>query len=177
MALLRGVNVGGNRKVPMADLRDVIAGLGYDDVSTYIQSGNVVFSTSDARGGIESTIESAIAARFGFPVPVVVRSARQLRTVVHGAPPCFGQRPETYYSDVIFLKAPLTAARALAVTERRDGVDEAWAGMGVLYYQRLGAERTKSKLGKIAATPEYQLLTIRNWTTTTKLLALLGASR
>jgi len=175
VALLRGINVGGKRKVPMADLRDAFETLGYGDVQSYIQSGNVLFSGTGGRSALEDTIEQALETRFGFPVVVVVRTHRQLQNVVAKAPTGFGDDPATYYSDAIFLKDPLTAAAALAAVERRDGVDEAWKGSGVLYFQRLGAERTKSRMGRIAGRPEYQLMTIRSWTTTTKLLALLDA--
>lgn len=172
VALLRGINVGGNRKVPMADLRAVLTGLGYGDVRTYIQSGNAVFTTAERRSGLEEAIEAALEAYFGFPILVVVRSERQLRAVIDRAPSGFGSDPATYYSDAIFLKAPLTPDDVLAVAQLREGVDEIWPGTGVVYFQRLGAQRTKSKLNKIVSTPEYKLMTIRNWTTTTKLLAL-----
>lgn len=61
----------------------------------------------------------------------------------------------------------MTPAQAMTVVQVRDGVDQAWPGKGVLYFARLSAERTKSKLGKIMGTPEYQQMTIRNWSTTT----------
>ncbi len=173
VALLRGINVGGKNKVPMADLREVFEALGYDGVSTYIQSGNVIFSATGRPADLEDAIEIGLERRFGFPLVVVVRSERQLRAVVDTAPPGFGQDADTYYSDAVFLKAPLTAGELLELMPRREGVDEAWAGTGVLYFQRLGAERTKSKMGRIAALPEYQLVTIRSWATTTKLVALL----
>ena len=172
-ALLRAVNVGGTGKLPMADLRALCEGCGFTEVSTYIQSGNVLFSTTKAAKGLEDEIEAAIEHTFGFPVVVVVRSERQLRAVVDKAPKGFGADPDTYYSDAVFVKAPLTGPTARKVVELRDGVDEAWAGTGVLYFQRLGAERTKSRMSRIASTPEYQLMTIRSWATTTKLIALL----
>ena len=103
----------------------------------------------------------------GYPVVVVVRSEAQLRAVVDDAPAGFGADPDTYFSDALFLKAPLTAKQVMGVVELRDGVDQAWPGRGVVYFARLGAERTRSKLSKVASTPEYKLMTIRSWTTTT----------
>ena len=102
-----------------------------------------------------------------------MRSHDQLRSVVNKAPKGFGSTPGTYHSDVIFLKAPLTAQQAMGVVKLREGVDEAWPGTGVVYFARLSAERTKSKMSSIVGTPEYQQMSIRSWTTTTKLLALL----
>jgi len=97
---------------------------------------------------------------------------RQLRSIVAKAPDGFAD-PAHFHSDVLFLKAPLTPAQVLAVVKRRDGVDEAWAGTGVVYFRRLSERRTQSRMSTIVGTPEYQRLTIRSWSTTTKLLALL----
>ncbi len=173
VALLRGINVGGKNPVPMADLRAAMEGAGYGDVRTYIQSGNVLFSTSEPVAGLEDRVETVLEARFGIPILVVVRTERQFRAVVAKAPEGFGQQPDTYHSDAVFLKAPLTAAQAMKVVKCRDGVDRAWPGTGVVYFERLSAQRTKSKLSAVMGTPEYQRMTIRSWSTTTKLLALL----
>jgi uncharacterized protein (DUF1697 family) len=70
----------------------------------------------------------------------------------------------------------MTASKAMRVAEQRDGVDRAWPGAGVIYFQRLSARRTQSRLSRIASTREYQLMTIRSWSTTTKLLELLDAA-
>lgn len=173
LGLLRGINVGGNRKVPMADLRDALSESGLDDVRTYIQSGNVLFRTARQRARIEADIEQLVEARFGFEVMVVVRSRAQVRNVVANAPSGFGDHPDRFHSDAIFLKAPLTPDRAMRVFDPRPGVDEVTPGTGVIYSQRVSAERTKSRLNKIVGTPEYALMTIRSWSTTTKLWAML----
>lgn len=173
VALLRGINVGGRNKVPMADLRAAVEKVGHTDVTTYIQSGNVLFTSSEPRAKLEAGLETALEREFGFPLVVVVRSHAQLRAVVGDAPKGFGQQPDTYHSDVIFLRAPLTPAKAMKVVKLRDEVDQAWTGRGVLYFARLSARRTQSRMSSIVGTPEYALMTIRNWATTTKLLALL----
>ena len=173
VALLRGINVGGRNKVAMADLRTALEDGGYANVRTYIQSGNVVFESAKARRSLEDDIERLLEKRFGVPLVVVVRSRDQLRQVVDKAPDGFGTKPDTYYSDTIFLKAPLTAKQAMRVVKLREGVDQAWPGTGVIYFARLGAQRTKSKMSAIVGTPEYQQMTIRSWATTTKLVALL----
>lgn len=175
VALLRGINVGGKNKVPMTDLREVFETAGHAAVSTYIQSGNVLFRSPTSGAVLEKEIEAALEERFGVPLVVVVRSLRQVRTVVEKAPPGFGSEPDTFHSDVVFLRAPLTPAQAMAVVKLRDGVDQAWAGNGVVYFQRLSAQRTKSRMGQIVGTPEYKLMTIRSWKTTTTLHALLAA--
>jgi uncharacterized protein (DUF1697 family) len=173
VALLRGINVGGRNKVPMADLRQTFEDGGYGAVRTYIQSGNVLFETAAPRRSLEDDIERLLEARFQVPIVVVVRSRDQYRDVVGHAPEGFGASPDIYHSDVIFLRTPLTAEQAMRVVSPREGVDQLWPGKGVLYSTRLNAALSRSRLGTIAATPEYQRMTIRSWTTTTKLLSLL----
>ena len=175
VALLRGINVGGRNPVAMADLRDAFEQDGHRAVTTYIQSGNVLFESDAPAKGLEARLEAMLEERFGIPLVVVVRSHRQLQRIVERAPEGFGRRPDTYHSDVLFLKAPLTSRQAMRVVELRDGVDQAWPGTGVLYFARLSAERTKSRMGRIVGTPEYKRMTIRSWSTTTKLLGLLDA--
>ena len=172
VALLRGINVGGRNRVPMAELRDALERAGHRSVRTYIQSGNVVFETDAARGALEADIEAVLEERFGFPIPVVVRSHRQMRAVVRSAPAGFGASDE-HLDDVIFLKAPLTPATLLRSLEPREGVDRCWSGTGVVYFSRLSEKKAQTRLTRIVSMPEYQLMTIRNWRTTTTLLAML----
>lgn len=169
-ALLRGINVGGNNKISMADLRHAFEAGGYGAVRTYLNSGNVLFQTDAEPAGLENEIESMLEQRLGVDLMVVVRSRRQLQNIVRKAPEGFGEEPGVYHSDVVFLKAPLTPRQALGVVELRDGVDQVWPGTGVLYFARLSARRTQSKMSKIVGTPEYKLMTIRSWSTTTRLL-------
>ena len=171
VALLRGVNVGGRNKVAMADVRAGFEGRGYRSVRTYIQSGNVLFE-SDAAPTLERNIEDMLESRFGVPLVVVVRSHAQLRKVVSRAPAGFGESPDYHY-DAVFLKAPLTGRQVMRVVELREGVDQAWAGDGVVHFRRLSAALTRSRMSRIVARPEYQRMTIRSWSTTTKLLDLL----
>ena len=173
VALLRGINVGGKNKVAMADLRAAFEDAGHEAVSTYIQSGNVLFESDRPAAELERAIEAVLEERYGVPLVVVVRSHRQLRAVVEKAPGGFGQQPDRFHSDVLFLRSPLTPAKAMGVVKLREEVDEAWAGTGVLYFARLSERRTQSRMTSIVGTPEYQLMTIRSWSTTTKLLALL----
>ncbi|MGH3848449.1 MAG: hypothetical protein ACRDRT_01895, partial [Pseudonocardiaceae bacterium] len=95
---------------------------------------------------------------------------------VEDAPKGFGQAPQTHHSDVIFLKGSLSSEHALGIVSQREGVDQCWPGNGVLYFARLSERRTQSRMGRMVGTPEYKLMTIRSWTTTTKLLHLLDAA-
>jgi uncharacterized protein (DUF1697 family) len=175
LALLRGINVGGRNRVAMRDLRAAVEQAGYEQVSTYIQSGNVMLAApaGSSNREIEPALEAALEASLGLPLVVVVRSLPQLRAVVQHAPEGFGAAPETFHSDAVFLKQPLTSEDAMRVVRLREGVDQAWPGEGVLYFQRLSARRTQSRMSAIIGAPEYRLMTIRSWATTTTLLTLL----
>jgi uncharacterized protein (DUF1697 family) len=96
----------------------------------------------------------------------------QLQAIIDKKPKGFGEQPEKYHSDAIFLMG-IDSAQALPAFNPREEVDQVWPGDRVIYSQRLSSERTKSRLGKIVGTPAYQSMTIRNWNTTTKLLELL----
>jgi uncharacterized protein (DUF1697 family) len=175
VALLRGINVGGRNRVAMADLREAFEAAGYGAVRTYIQSGNVLFETDTPRSSVERRIEATLERRFGVPLVVMVRSHAQLRAVVTKAPAGFGESPDTHHDDVIFLKRSLPARRAMGVVDLRDGVDMAWPATGAIYFSRLSARRAQSRMSRIVGTPEYKQMTIRSWTTTTKLLHLLDS--
>jgi uncharacterized protein (DUF1697 family) len=178
VALLRGINVGGNNVIKMTALKACFEKQGFGDVVTYIASGNVLFSAS-ASGAAQLAlgIEAALAAAFNYEASVVLRSEKEMRAVVARAPAGFGTEPQKYRHDVIFLKAPLTAAAAIKDVPLNPGVDQAWAGPGVLYFSRLIARATSSRLGNIVALPMYKNMTIRNWNTTTKLLQLLDQGK
>jgi uncharacterized protein (DUF1697 family) len=173
VALLRGINVGGNNLIKMTALRACFEKQGFLDVTTYIQSGNVLFSSDQPkREKLCSKIEAAIATTFACRASVVVRSRKELRAVVEGAPRGFGQQPEKFRYDVLFLKEPLTAAAASKLVPTKAGVDQLFTGKGVLYFSRLVEKATQSKLSRVVSLPIYKSMTIRNWNTTTKLLQM-----
>lgn len=175
LVLLRGINVGGRNKVPMAQLRAMLEELGHSDVSTYIASGNVLLRSDEPPATIKERIEAALPRAFKLDsdlVAVLVLSHDQLRAVVEGKPDGFGEQADTYHSDAVFLMG-IDAATAMTAFDPRPGVDRVWPRENVIYSQRLSAERTKSRLGKIVASPLYKSMTIRSWQTTVALLGLL----
>ncbi len=176
LILLRGINVGGKNKMPMADLKKYLGELGFSHVSTYIASGNVILDSEQSPEKIKSQIEAALIKNFKLDsalIKVLVLSRKQLQAVIDHKPKGFGEQPDKYYSDAIFL-IDTDSDQAISVFNPREGVDKIWPGKGVIYSQRLGAERTKSRLGTIAGTPVYKSMTIRSWNTTTKLLKIIS---
>jgi len=140
-------------------------------------SGNVVLSSDHTAAAIKQELEDALPRTFKLDselIAVLVLTRAQLRAVVRDRPKGFGDQPETYNSDAVFLMG-IDAPTAMKVFDPRPGVDEVWPGKGVIYSQRLTAQRTKSRLGKIVGTPAYKSMTIRSWTTTLALLERMEA--
>jgi uncharacterized protein (DUF1697 family) len=177
VVLLRGINVGGKNKLPMARLRAFLEERGYSDVSTYIASGNVILKSDRSPAAIQADIEASLPAAFRLDsklIKVLVLTRDQLKAMIDRRPRGFGEQPGQFHSDAVFLM-DIAAADAMRAFSPREGVDRVWPGEGVIYSQRLSAQRTRSHLNRITAAPAYKSMTIRNWSTTTALLELLRA--
>lgn len=172
--LLRGVNVGGKSRVPMAELRDALSDHGYENVSTYINSGNVLLSSSESASEVKAKVEGLITENFML-VPgsglAHVLTVEYLKSVVDLKPEGFGDEPAKFHSDAIFLMG-ITAEDVFSAFTPKEGVDTVWMGDAVIYSQRLSAERTKSRLNRVMSSPLYKQMTIRTWSTTLKLVEL-----
>ncbi|RIQ36713.1 DUF1697 domain-containing protein [Jiangella rhizosphaerae] len=171
VALLRGINVGGKKKVAMADLRALVAGVGHTDVATYINSGNVVFTsgTPDAgRDELEAAIERAIEAELGLEVAVLVRTHDELAAAVDANP----------FPDAVPARLLLTflrdepAAGAYAAAERvRSGADE-FRVVGTTLYLHCPDGIGRSKLAEALGRVKGPVGTARNLGTVRKLIDL-----
>jgi uncharacterized protein (DUF1697 family) len=176
VALLRGINVGGKNIIKMPDLRRIFEELGCIDVTTYIQSGNVLFESKPGKGELlSSSIEEALTRQFNGILPVIVLNRKQLKTVVKNAPPGFGDDPVQYRYDVAFVRPPARAEAILPTVSLEPGVDEAFEGNGVLYFKRLTGCANQSRLPRLTRNAAYGSLTIRNWNTTTQLCRLINS--
>ena len=174
LALLRGINVGGNNIIKMADLKVCFENIGFTDVRTYIQSGNVLFKSADKdKAKLTMKLEVGLSERFKYEARLVVVTYKQLKQTVEESPRGFGKDLVKFRYDVIFLKEPLTAKEAMKSVSIKEGIDNAYMGKDVLYFSRLISRATQSRLPRIAGLTVYQNMTIRNWNTTTKLLALM----
>jgi len=194
VALLRGINVGGRNKVPMADLREVVTSLGHAGVSTYIQSGNVLFSTAeDDTAKLAAALESAIEDRFGIWSSVVVLSRDELARVLAANP--YPDEPNPRMVHVVFLNGSpprdlldrITAAESAAAAKgSRDTVQAIGQSAGPAAGQPqalflhtpdgFGTSELAQNVLKILAPPKKSkpglAATARNWATATKLLSL-----
>lgn len=143
-------------------------------MATFIQSGNVLFEAGSAdTAKLTAEVEKLLSKTFNYKSRVVLISHGDMKKIVSGAPKGFGGEPTKYRYMVIFLKEPLTAKEALEQVPVKENVDQVWAGTGALYHTRLESKATQSRLNRVVGTPIYQNMTLRNWNTTTKLLAMM----
>ena len=178
VTLLRGINVGGNNLIKMTALKQCFERAGFQNVITYIQSGNVIFdSAENNHEKLTLKIEKLLSQAFLYESRVVIRSFEEMRQIVSRAPREFGKDPAKFRYDVLFLKEPLSPKEALKEVGTKDGVDQVYSGKNVLYFSRLIIKASQSHLARIVTRPVYRNMTIRNWNTTTKLLEIMQARR
>jgi len=173
VALLRGINVGGNNIVSMSELKSVFETVGMSDVRTYINSGNVVFaSRSTDQVKLRDGLQSAIAARFGFPVPVLVLNIDKLRSILSAVPDEW-VNDKSMRCDVMFLWPDVDNAHVLDGLKIRPELEDVVYTPGAIIWRIDRVNATKSGLVKIIGTPLYRRLTGRNCSTARKLLQLM----
>jgi len=174
LALLRGINVGGNNIIKMVDLKICFESIGFANVQTYIQSGNVLFeSEANDIEKLTSNIEKVLSERFNYRSKVVIVSQKQLEKIVSNAPQGFGSDTDSFRYDVYFLKNPLTADEVIKSIKLKEGVDAIYPSNLVVYASKLISKASQSRLTRMISLPIYQSMTIRNWNTTTKLLEIM----
>jgi uncharacterized protein (DUF1697 family) len=166
VALLRGVNVGGVN-VKMADLAEVVRGLGYDDVKTVLASGNVLFTTTDAAATAKERLEAALRERFGYEAWVHVLTQAVVAKVVDAYP---FERSAEKHAYAVFILKPDLLEQLLAV-ELDPAVERAARGDGVLYWTTPKGSTIDSAMGKAQGSGKHKpWLTTRNLNTLEKLL-------
>lgn len=173
--LLRGINVGGKNKVSMSELKKLLAKSGFEQILTYINSGNILLYSDLSASQISQKISDLLTKNFQLDsssIKVLTLNEESLATIIRNKPKGFGEQPEKYHSDVIFL-INITPEEAILVFQPREDVDTVWVANDVIYSQRVSALLTKSRLNKIVGTVPYQSMTIRNWNTVTKLEQLM----
>lgn len=173
VVLFRGINVGGTSKVPMAQLRAVLSDE-FESVRTYIASGNVVLESDEPAEAIAARIDAVVQENFDVTalVRVLVVDETTYREIVAAAPPGYGTQPDTHRYDVLFYMG-VTAADVEPYVLVNPEVEKTVLGERAAYHERVSALASRSRLSRIAGTPIYPSLTIRNWSTTKRLLEML----
>lgn len=165
VALLRGVNVGGvNMK--MSDLADVVRGVGYDDVTTVLASGNVLFTSTDAAAAAKQKLETALRSAFGYEAWVHVLTVDTVATIIDRFP---YPRSTDRHAYVVFVEKPEVRDELLAV-ELDPHIEQAAAGDGVIYWTVPKGSTLDSAMGKAQSSSRHKpWLTTRNLNTLEKL--------
>jgi uncharacterized protein (DUF1697 family) len=174
VALLRGINLGGRNKVSMPDLRALFAGLGAEDVATYVQSGNVIFTSADSSGNLSDAIEQRIRRDLGLTVTVLLRTQPQLAKVLARNPFAGSSRKPTTLHVTFLAEKPKRARVGELDSERAEPDEFRVVGQEIYLHCPNGYGRSKltnayfeKQLGVVATT--------RNWRTVTKLAELASA--
>jgi len=173
VALLRGVNVGGNNMISMSALRKSFEAMGFPHVSTYINSGNIIFTTKekDARK-LEKKIEQMLSKEYQLDSRVVLRSLPEMEKLVQSLPRTWNGDPAFRY-NVIFLRHTIDSEKILNELEVKADIEEVLYRPGALLWSAQITDLTRTQMVKLSSRKMYQDMTIRNLNTTRKLCELM----
>jgi len=173
IAFLRGINVGGNNIIKMDALRDEFERIGFSSVRTYLNSGNVIFSTGmKDRARIEKKIEKSMAAAFGYKTKVLIRSKTDLENTISHFPKIFDD-PE-WKHNIIFLSDEINSPALIDEFELRPDIEKNSYFDGVLYWSARLDAGTRAIMYKLSTRPEYQEMTVRSIGTVRKISDLMN---
>jgi uncharacterized protein (DUF1697 family) len=174
VALLRGINVGGKTPIKMTNLKTCVEALGFDDVSTYIASGNVLFESGKRDAAkLERQIERALEQRFELPVKVVVLDRTAFNRIVKAVPKAWVGN-ESLRANVAFVRRGTDAKRVVQELEPDAAVEEVKAINGAILWATKRTALNRSVMRKLIGGAAYKELTVRNLNTTLKLQELLA---
>ncbi|MGA7270532.1 MAG: DUF1697 domain-containing protein [Acidimicrobiia bacterium] len=176
LALLRGVNVGGANKASMAELKAAFEAAGMTAVSTYINSGNIIFSSDTVdRARLTGLLREAIRGRTGLDLDLQLRDADELGAIVEAIPARW-KNDDSMKCDVVFLQPEVDGVGILEKLGPRPGVEDALYVPGAVIWRVDREDATRSRLTRMVGTPLYSRVTVRNCNTTRKLLDLLRST-
>jgi len=175
LALLRGINVGGNNIIAKDDLRGCFENLGFQNVRTYIQSGNVLFrSDTTSIKKLTTKIEAALTKAFDYKAQAVVFSYEQYESALQAAPEKWGV-DETKKHNALFMLGGLKPTEVLAqLPSPIEKYETVGIGEGTIFWSASKKHLGKTTIMKLASMRVYKQMTVRNHNTTRKLLALLN---
>lgn len=176
VALLRGINVGGNNRVEMKKLKRVFESLGFTNVSTYINSGNVLFESDQSNvDTVTSTIEEALHASFGFPMKIVLLDKRTLESICKAIPSNWENDTEQK-SDVLFLWNAFQKRSTIDLIAINPDVDTLKYASGSILWNVKKKDYAKSGMNKFIGSVVYKNMTARNVNTVRKLSTLIRST-
>lgn len=173
VALLRGVNVGGNNKVSMAELVTAMTADGFGNVKSYINSGNVLFDAEEPEG-LAQKVADTIKKHFELDIEVVVFDRDHWQQIIDEAPDNWGQDPEWKHNLLIMIPPYIMNKVIREIGSLKPGIETLVPGRGVLYQSMSRELFGKTTTGKLASSPVYKKMTVRNYNTAIKLFELLS---
>lgn len=174
LALLRGINVGGNTLIKMTDLKEALETANFENVRTYIQSGNVIFDSKEnnkQKLGIQ--ISECIYSNFKYSVDVIVFSDQEWKDIIVAAPKWWGKDSSWKHNLLVMTRQSDTKQLLTQIGILKPEIEKVLPGMGVLYQSVSFEKFGRTTSGKLASNPIYKQMTIRNFNTATKIAALL----
>lgn len=172
VVFLRGLNVGGNSIVKMATLAEVLMAAGFTNVRTYIQSGNVLLASSLSEDQVRKSVEACIRDAFDVQTQAAVFTDQQWVRIVAAAPEWWGARDDWKHNILIMIPPHTAEEAAQPIGQVKPDIESLSVGEGVLYQSVSWAAFGKSVTGKLAASPVYKHMTVRNYNTAHKLALL-----
>ena len=173
VALLRGINVGGNNKIEMSRLKKCFESLGHTNIITYINSGNVIFETKKKEvPEITKEIEQSIKETFKLDVPVLLRDQKNIEKVCQKIPDSW-VNDKDFKSDVLFLWEKFATKKTLQLIPTNPKVDSLLYVDGAIIWHLKKKDYSKSKMTNIIGTEVYKNTTVRNINTVRKLAVLM----
>jgi uncharacterized protein (DUF1697 family) len=174
LALLRSINVGGKNIIKMADLKAAVEESGFSGVSTFIQSGNVIFNSAEPDiAVITQRLGNSLLSSLKFSSLIIVKSLEQMKQIVSEAPAAWEKDDLRKY--LAFVSPAIPIENVIREFELKEGVDFVEPGPGVVYMSTILSGLTKSRLSRIISKKVYRDMTMRNYDTTRKILALMDS--
>lgn len=175
IALLRGINVGGNNKINMKALQSTFEQAGMRHVTTYINSGNIIFSHSTlTHSELSSILEQAIATDFNLQIKVMIRDMQQMQTVLSQIPESWSN-DDQMKSDVFFLWDEIDNESIIEKLPLKAGIGTLIYIPGAILFAVSRQDAAQSQMNKLVSSKLYPLMTIRNVNTTRKIVQLMQA--
>jgi uncharacterized protein (DUF1697 family) len=173
VALLRGVNVGGNNMISMKSLKESFETLGFVNVSTYINSGNIIFHSKEADPRkLERKIEQMLSSDYQLDSKVVLRSLSEMEKLMNDLPRSWNEDSSWRY-NVIFLRYSIDSEKILTELPANSDIEQVVYRPGALLWSTQATQMSQSQLGKLSSRKTFRDMTVRNLNTTRKLYELM----
>lgn len=173
ISFIRGINVGGNNIIKMADLRDALHDEGFEDATTYIQTGNIILKSKKLKGKINKEIEDIFQKHFQIDIRAVTFTEKEWEDIIKNAPKDWGKNKDWKHNLLIMLESKKAKQVLTDVGEIKKELESASLGKGVIYQSVSREKFGQSRFCRLASMPIYKEMTIRNYNTSMKLLALM----